>query len=223
MSKILYSLDNVIHSYAGHVVLDVPQLEIGAGVVTGIAGPNGSGKSSLMRLLAFVENPAQGEIFFMGQKGSISDYYALRREVTLLTQDSWVLQRSVAANVGYGLKIRGRGVSFERVAEALSMVGLVPDQFADRPWHALSGGETRRVALAARLVLRPHVLLLDEPTAGLDEESTDHVYKAVLKARTAWNASIVIVSHDMDWLHTVCNSIIFLKKAKVADYVKKQA
>jgi tungstate transport system ATP-binding protein len=215
----LYSLRNVTQQYTGndgarHTALDIAGLDIAQGEILGVAGANGSGKSTLMRLLAFLEPPASGSLFFDGSDACAAGT-AVRRQVTLLTQEPYLLHRSVAANIAYGLRARGKDASHSRLAEALQRVRLDPDDFLRRPWFRLSGGEAQRVALAARLVLRPRVLLLDEPTASLDEDSSAAVRHAVLTERRERGTTLVIVSHDHGWLRDVTDRIIRISKGRM--------
>lgn len=214
MSAPLYELENVVQRYGERVALTVPELKLYDRRIIGLAGPNGSGKSTLMRILAFLERPLEGVVRFVGKKRGENDT-TVRREVTLLTQEPYLLKRSVAANVAYGLKVRGHGMDLPRVEDALDMVGLEPAEFLRRSWFELSGGEAQRVALAARLVLRPRVLLLDEPTASLDEVSAERIQQAALAAREQWGTALVVVSHDSDWLGSMCDEIVRLRKGRI--------
>lgn len=204
-----YVLDGVKQAYGGRTVLDVDSLAIAPKSIVGLTGHNGSGKSTLLYILGFLEEPVQGKVFFEGEICS-GRQNGIRHKVTLLPQEPYLLKRSVQANVAYGLKVRGRANSSYQVHEALDMVGLPPKSFANRSWHQLSGGETQRVALAARLVLRPKVLLMDEPTANLDAESAERTKEASLAARKDWGTTLVVVSHDMAWLRSVCDDIVTL-------------
>ena len=210
----LYELLDVAQHYGDREVLRVPELAIEERTITGLAGPNGSGKSTLIRLLAFLEAPRSGRIVY-GGKARQPGENGVRREVTLLTQEPYLLKRSVSANVAYGLKVRGRGGETGRVEEALAMVGLPAEKFARRAWYELSGGEAQRVALAARLVLRPRVLLMDEPTASLDEESAHLIHDAALTAREQWGTTLVVVSHDAGWLSRVADDILYMRAGRL--------
>ena len=205
--KPMYVLENVRQIYGGRTVLNVERLEIQARTITGIIGPNGSGKSTLMRILAFVERPASGRVSFQGVPWVRVDL-ATRRHVTMLSQEPYLLKRSVQANVEYGLKIRGVSDRSARVVEALEQVGLDPDGFARRSWRELSGGEAQRVALAARLVVQPKVLLLDEPTASVDRKSSDLIQRAALDARNRLGATLIIISHQIDWIRQVADRVL---------------
>lgn len=211
----LYRLDDITHRYKDQPALSIEAWTINAGMITGLFGPNGSGKSTLLKLLGLIERPSRGEIHFNGHK---ADPFArgMRDRVTLLPQDSYLLKRSVYNNVAYGLHIRKEKYNVEeRVHEALNLVGLVPERFAQRPWYALSGGEARRVALAARLVLRPKVLLLDEPTTSVDAASALQMKAAALHAHRKWDASLIISSHDVQWLQDICHDIIYLFNGRI--------
>ena len=201
MSQSLYQLSRVRHYYGDKKVLDIDSLSIPRGSITGLSGPNGSGKSTLLKLLAFAMKPGHGEIRFNGRvEAPLSP--RVRSRVTLLTQKPYLLKRPVFDNVIYGLKIRKDTKDLSRrAARALDAVGLDYDGFHRRSWHELSGGEAQRVAMAARLILKPDALLLDEPVASVDTESAKLIRRASLAARDDWGCTLIIVSHDLSWLH----------------------
>ena len=209
MKERLYHLKNLTQVYGDRTVLDVDRLDIQIGTITGLIGPNGSGKSTLMRILALLEKPAAGQITFQGQPLTKVPL-DLRRQVTMLSQEPYLLKRSVQANVSYGLKLRGISDTRQQVSRALEKVGLDPKRFAQRSWRELSGGEAQRVALAARLVLKPKVLLLDEPTANVDRESSELILRAVLDARNQWGTTLIIISHQLTWLRQIADHILAL-------------
>lgn len=215
MDSPLYGIKALAHFYGDKPVLDIHQLEISASSVVGLVGPNGSGKSTLLRLLGLIERPTQGEINFNGRLVEPFSVEA-RFQITLLPQEPLLMKRSVFKNVSYGLKLRGKYNDLtDRVREALSLVGLESEDFAHRPWYALSGGEIQRVALAARLALKPKVLLLDEPTASVDAFSSQLIKEAALRAREEWGMTVVVASHDWQWLYEVCDNVLHLFKGKV--------
>ncbi|HCY84085.1 MAG TPA: tungsten ABC transporter ATP-binding protein [Desulfobacteraceae bacterium] len=215
MSDTLYDLHRVRHFYGDKKVLDIEQLAIPPGSITGLSGPNGSGKSTLLKLLAFAMRPTQGEIRFNGHlEHPLSP--RVRSRVTLLTQTPYLLKRSVFDNVAYGLKIRKDKRDLEnRVNTALAAVGLNFEEFHRRQWHELSGGEAQRVAMAARLILKPDALLLDEPVASVDTESARLIRRASIAARDHWGCTLIIVSHDLSWLHECSDTRISMARGRI--------
>ena len=210
----LYELEGVVRRYGERVALDVPELTIDTGEIVGLVGPNGSGKSTLLRTLAFLDAPDEGVVLFHGRPAFPASP-ELRRQATLLLQEPYLLKTSVFENVAYGLRLRGEKHPELRVRESLGAVGLDPDLFARRSWHALSGGEAQRVALASRLALRPAVLLLDEPTASVDAASAGAVREAILTAVRQDGTTLVVVSHDLLWLYEVASRMVGLRGGRV--------
>ncbi len=203
----LYLLENVVHYYDKKQALNLlhtPRLEIHQGEVLALTGANGAGKSTLLRLLAFLEKPTQGNIYFYGAEGGLKSSTQARLESTLLLQEPYVFKQSVLDNVCFGLRLRQKTwrnskQMQDKAAEALACVGFKDSQLLSRPWYQLSGGEKQRVALAARLVLEPRALLLDEPTAHVDGKSATAIHAAV-QAVAQKGTTVIVASHDMAWL-----------------------
>ncbi len=215
MDPPIYEIRALKHAYRQRTVLEIDRLTIRASSIVGLIGPNGSGKSTLLRLLGLIEKPVEGQIFF---KGRAVEPFApeARFQISLLSQEPYLMKRSVLKNVAFGLKIRGDSAGLQQqVNDALSLVGFCGDGFVQRPWFALSGGEAQRVALAARLALKPEVLLLDEPTASVDAASAELIREAALRARREWGATLVIASHDWQWLYEVCEEVLHLFQGKI--------
>jgi tungstate transport system ATP-binding protein len=204
-----------MHSYGGQAVLSIDHLTVKQANIVGLVGPNGSGKSTLLRLLGLIERPNRGEIFFNGRRVQpFSD--EARFLITMLPQEPFLMKRTVFNNVSYGLKLRRNGRDIvDKVNNALSLVGLASEDFVRRPWYALSGGEAQRVALAARLALAPKVLLLDEPTASVDAASAQLIKEATLRARQELGTTLIVASHDWQWLYEICDEVLHLFKGKI--------
>jgi tungstate transport system ATP-binding protein len=211
----IFEIAGLHHLYQEKPVLEIERLSIAPNSIMGLIGPNGSGKSTLLRLLGAIEKPTRGTILF--KKGPIEPFASIARfSITLLPQEPYLMRRSVFKNVAYGLLLKGiEGDLRRRVHEALSFVGLQGEDFERRSWYALSGGESHRVALAARLALKPEVLLLDEPTANVDAMSAQLIKEASLRARQEWGTTLVIASHDWQWLYEVCDDVIHLFKGRI--------
>jgi tungstate transport system ATP-binding protein len=211
----LYELRDIFHQYDGLPVLTIGNWHIAANTVTGIVGPNGSGKSTLLSLLGLVASPTRGVIRLNGRPVHPFCQNA-RGKIALLPQNSFLLKRSVFRNIAYGLKIQNHKSDIRsRVHQAMQMVGLDPDKFGQRQWYALSGGEARRVALASRLVLHPEVLLMDEPTTSVDATSAQMIKDAALHARRQWGTSLIITSHDGQWLADICDEILHMFRGMI--------
>jgi tungstate transport system ATP-binding protein len=204
----LYRITDVAYRYEnGRFLLRIPEFTISRGSSVGIVGPNGGGKTTFLKILALLEKPDEGTVCFDGMdSGKAGD--ETKRSVTMLLQEPYLLKRTVFENVAYGLKVRKeKGNLREKVHRALSLVGLPPEEFARRRWHQLSGGEAQRVALASRLILSPQVLIMDEPTASIDQQSAVLIKEAITTMREQFNTTLIVASHDLVWLNTVADKV----------------
>jgi len=197
MLDVVFRLSGVTKVYEGRKVLDIDRMEIRRGEIFAIVGPSGAGKSTLLRLLNFLEPPTVGTIEFNGRQVSACQCPTLdmRRRVTMVFQRPILLNRSVQANVAYGLKLRGVRSANGPVKEALSLVGL--QDLAGQSALTLSGGEAQRVALARAMVFRPDVLLLDEPTANLDPYNVGILEDITRRSNREHGTTIVLVTHNV--------------------------
>lgn len=212
MSDVIYHLTDVVYAYDRRPVLKIPELKISGGMVTGLVGPNGSGKTTLLKILAFIHKPDSGEVRFRQFPSDV----ARRLAVTFLPQTPGLLNRSVYDNVVYGLRLRGiQDRLEERAEEALALVGLSIGAFRHRRPGELSGGECQRAALAARLAVKPEVLLLDEPTANVDAESARLIREAAQQAVASWGTTVVVASHDLHWLYEICDQVFQLQQGRI--------
>lgn len=215
MSK-LYELNNIEQYYEGRKVLNIENLSFDENQIVGFFGPNGSGKSTLFGLLSFISRPSAGQIFFNGLPNDKMDLEA-RQSIVMVPQNPYLLKRTVFENIAYGLKLRKQKENIkEDVEEALALVGL-ENSFAQRKWSQLSGGEAQRVALAARLILKPKVLILDEPTTGVDTNSAQLIKEAILSAKQRYKTTIFISSHDHNWLNHICDRKVALFQGNLVE------
>lgn len=156
-------------SKSGRTICHVPKLTVRPGERLAVIGTNGSGKSTLLRVLAGLEQDYQGQC----------EVQATRRERTYVHQNPYLFRGSVLSNVAYGLRARGqsRSAATKAALGCLERFGI--RELASRRTHNLSGGETRRVALARAVVLNPRLLLLDEPLSDLDAEGIESVCRVL--------------------------------------------
>jgi len=214
--KSLYELHDIEQYYDGRKVLNIDNLTLDESQIIGFFGPNGSGKSTLFSLLSFITKPSSGEIEFNGISSKRVDLET-KQSIVMVPQNPYLLKRTVAENIKYGLKLRNETSELnEKVQEALALVGL-DSSFAKRKWSQLSGGEAQRVALAARLILKPKVLILDEPTTGVDTNSAQLIKEAILSAKQKWNTTIFISSHDHNWLNHICDRKVALFQGNLVE------
>jgi len=212
----MYRLDSIRKCYGSNVALDIEELTIAEGRLYTLTGANGAGKSTLLSVLAFLEPPTSGEIFYAGKRvdwnpGSMEEY---RRKVTLLHQSPYLFGGTVYDNVAFGLKARGvqEEALQRRVDKALDDVGL--QGFRDRKARELSGGEAQRVAMARALVLEPEILLLDEPLANIDRGTTA-LLETVIASLPARGTTVVMITHDPEQPDRLNGESILLEGGKV--------
>ncbi|MDM8515199.1 ATP-binding cassette domain-containing protein [Desulfobacterales bacterium HSG16] len=214
MDKYIYKIRGLKHYYNSFPALEIDELSLHQGSIVGLIGPNGSGKSTLLNLLGFIDNPTFGKILFKN-KPAAPFSESVRFQVTILPQTPYLMKRSVYKNIEYGLKLRGdKNDRRKMIYDALSMVGMSGDEFVSRRWFELSGGEAQRVALAARLVLKPEVLLLDEPIASVDAASAQLIKDASIRACREWGTTLIITSHDWQWMYEVCDRMLQLFRGR---------
>jgi cobalt/nickel transport system ATP-binding protein len=174
-----------------------------------LLGPNGSGKSTLLHLAVGLLRPQSGTITAFGRPCRCeADFHEVRRRAGMLFQDSddQLFCPTVAEDVAFGpLNLRKPRAEVRHiVAETLEAVGLAG--YEDRITYRLSGGEKRLVALATVLAMQPEVLLLDEPTGGLDESATERVIRLLARLPQA----MMLVAHDRDFLREIADSAVRL-------------
>lgn len=217
MSSPVYSLEQITKTYNTRKVLEVECLSVNKGEILALVGPSGAGKSTLLRLLNFLEPPTQGIITFHNRPYSAETEMPLdlRRRVTMVFQRPMLLNRTIEANVKFGLELRGIGDTKERVQAALAEVGL--DHLAHQKAHTLSGGEAQRVALARAIVLQPEVLLLDEPTANLDPYNVGLIEKIVLNLNRLHHTTLVLVTHNVFQAKRMAQRVALLLDGKVIE------
>ncbi|SMB89402.1 tungstate transport system ATP-binding protein [Thermanaeromonas toyohensis ToBE] len=201
----------------GRQVLAVDELYIAGGEVWGLLGPNGAGKSTLLQVVALLERPDQGRLYFDGEPiiWRRRELLRLRRRLSLVFQEPLLLSTTVYQNVALGLRFRGmeeKEIS-RRVEGWLKLLGL--SHLASRyPWE-LSGGEARKVSLARALVLEPHLLLLDEPFTGLDLPTRTLFLEELRRIVKERNITVLFVTHDYTELPLLADRVVLLSEGRI--------
>jgi energy-coupling factor transport system ATP-binding protein len=204
-----------------HRALAGVDLEVAEGECVAVIGRTGSGKSTLIQHFNGLLRPQAGRVVVAGQDLSDPklDVRALRRTVGLVFQnpEDQIFEKLVGDDIAYGpLK---QGLSIQEVRRrarwAMEMVGLPFAEFKDRETFALSGGEKRKVALAGILVLQPKILVLDEPTAGLDPRSRHDLLARIRHLNRQEGLTVVFVSHNMDEVALLADRVYVMAEGRV--------
>ena len=214
MSNDFLVLKNVTKAFGKSVVIDNLDLTIKRGTMVTLLGPSGCGKTTILRLVAGLENPTSGQIFIDGEdvtKSSIQN-----RDICIVFQ-SYALfpHMSIGDNVGYGLRMQnvGKEERKQRVKEALELVDLAG--FEDRYVDQISGGQQQRVALARALVLKPKVLLFDEPLSNLDANLRRAMREKIRELQQSLGITSLYVTHDQTEAFAVSDEVIVMNKGKI--------
>jgi len=200
--------------------LDKVNFSVYSGEFIGIIGHTGSGKSTLIQHLNALLKPTTGEILLNGANihSDKSKLKSIRQKVGLVFQypEHQLFEVSVYKDVAFGPT--NMGLSAEeidnRVKEALNLVGITADLYEKSPFE-LSGGQKRRVAIAGVLAMHPDILILDEPTAGLDPAGKNAILEQISKMHNAINNTVILVSHNMDDVSRLSDRIIVMDGGKI--------
>ena len=195
-------------------------LEIDKGEFIAIIGHTGSGKSTLIQHFNGLEKATEGTIYYDGEdiQGKDFDLRELRCKVGLVFQypEHQLFEETVIKDVCFGPKNKGlsKEECLEKAREALSLVGVSEELYEKSPFE-LSGGQKRRVAIAGVLAMEPEILILDEPTAGLDPAGRDKILECIKKLHDIKGIAIVLVSHSMEDVANYAERIIVMNKGNV--------
>jgi molybdopterin-binding protein len=210
-------LKDLTKVYGNKTVLERVNLQIYEGEILALLGPNGSGKTTILKILAFIENPTSGEVNFQSETVNFKNTEKTRIQSTLVFQKTVVFDTSVYNNIAYGLKIRkvSKNVCDEEVKNALKLVKL--EGFEKRPARKLSGGEQQRVAIARALVLKTKLLLLDEPTANLDPKNAAILEEAIDTVNREMKTTIVMATHNMFQAKKLPHRIALISDGRITE------
>lgn len=217
--------ENLRHVYSAgtpfeKVAIEDINVEIDEGMLIGLIGHTGSGKSTFIQHLNGLLKPTSGKVFCDGEdinanKTATRD---VRWKVGLVFQypEHQLFEETVYSDIAFGPKNMGLSESEidERVREAAGFVGVSEEQFSKSPLE-LSGGQKRRVAIAGVIAMRPKVLILDEPTAGLDPAGCEQILKNICDYRVSSGSTVILVSHSMDDVARIADRLVVFSKGKI--------
>lgn len=200
--------------------LDKINMEINKGDFISIIGHTGSGKSTLIQMLNGLLKPTSGTVYIDGvdifsKKVNLTD---IRKEVGLVFQypEYQLFEETIEKDISYGpcnLGLNEEEIS-NRVKESMNMVGLNYEKYKDKSPFNLSGGQKRRVAIAGILAMKPKVLILDEPAAGLDPRGREEILRSIKELNEKYNITIILVSHSMEDVARFARSVIVMSEGK---------
>ena len=230
MAEAIIRTENLSYVYSEgtpyeHRAVDGVSIEIEKGSFVGLIGHTGSGKSSLIQHLNGLLKPTSGKVFIGGEDlwANPKDIRRFRFKVGLVFQypEHQLFEETVRKDIAFGP--RNMGLSDEeieaRVLEAAKHTGLTEDYLEKSPFE-LSGGEKRRVAIAGVLAMKPEVLILDEPTAGLDPKGREFILSEIKDYHDKTGATIILVSHSMEDVARFASHVLIMNHAKAAMYGK---
>lgn len=230
MADIAVKTENLSYVYSKdtpfeHTALDNANIEIEKGSFVGLIGHTGSGKSTLIQHLNGLLKPTDGRVLIDGEDiwQNPKDIRRFRFKVGLVFQypEHQLFEETVEKDIAFGPKNMGLSEQEikERVKEAARLTGLSEDYLEKSPFE-LSGGEKRRVAIAGVLAMQPEVLILDEPTAGLDPKGREYILSEIKAYHEKRGATIILVSHSMEDVARFASHVLIMNKSKVAMYGK---
>ena len=215
MGEIILQAEGIEKAYGKHNILQNVSFELKEGEILGVAGENGAGKSTLLSVLATIQKPKRGTVYFFGKDISKSKR-AYRRQIGYVPQEIALFEELSGKD---NLKFFGKACHVPakelsgRIKEVCEITGF-PEEDLRRPVAEYSGGMRRKINIGAALLHRPKLLLLDEPVANLDGTAEEQVLNA-LKRLAGQGTAIVYVGHQLDKMEQFCNQICFIKNGKV--------
>ena len=228
MAETIIKTENLSYVYSAgtpyeHRAIDDINIEIEKGSFVGLIGHTGSGKSTLIQHLNGLIKPTSGKIYVGGEDlwANPKDIRRFRFKVGLVFQypEHQLFEETVRKDIAFGPKNMGLSDEEieERVLEAAKHTGLTADYLEKSPFE-LSGGEKRRVAIAGVLAMKPEVLILDEPTAGLDPKGREFILSEIKAYHENTGATVILVSHSMEDVARFASHVLIMNHSKAVMY-----
>lgn len=207
-------LKNITKRFGKNTIIEDFSLSVAKGEMITLLGPSGCGKTTILRQIAGLEKPNAGKIFIAGE--DVTNLSIQKRDICMVFQ-SYALfpHMSIGENIGYGLKMIGvpKEERHARVEEALALVDL--EGFSERFVDQISGGQQQRVALARALILKPKVLLFDEPLSNLDANLRRSVREKIRELQQRFDITSFYVTHDQSEAFAVSDRVLVMNKGVI--------
>lgn len=211
----MLELKEIKKSYGEQTILDGISLDIKDGEIVSVLGPSGSGKTTLLNIILGITANDSGKVLFDGK--DMSRLSAKQREFNIVFQDYALFPNLNAyKNIIYGLKNKPGICTDEEVQELIELLGL--SEHLDKKIDQLSGGQKQRVALARTLVMKPKLLLLDEPLSALDGVIKESIKDRIKTIAVKYNLTTIIVTHDPEEALTLSDRVLILNEGKISQY-----
>jgi spermidine/putrescine transport system ATP-binding protein len=210
----ILTLENIHKDFGDGEVLSGISLHVAAGEFLTLLGPSGCGKTTTLRIIAGLEAPTLGRVFLNGE--DVTDKPPERRNVNTVFQNYALFPHmNVAANIGYGLRLRKtpKAEVSQRISEMLRLVRL--EGFEKRQPSSLSGGQRQRVAIARAVILKPHILLLDEPLGALDLQLRRQMQVELKSLQKALGITFIYITHDQEEALNMSDRIAVLHEGRI--------
>lgn len=214
-SSAVLELKNIVKSYDESVILDDISLNIEEGEIVSILGPSGSGKTTLLNLILGITEADKGKIVYNGK--DLTRVPMEQRGFNIVFQDYALFPNLNAyQNITYGLKNKPEISSQEEVEDLIQLLGL--SEHLDKKIDQLSGGQKQRVALARTMVMKPKILLLDEPLSALDGVIKESIKDRIKTIAREYHLTTIIVTHDPEEALTLSDRVLIINKGKISQY-----
>ena len=214
-SSAVLELMNIVKSYDESVILDDISLNIEEGEIVSILGPSGSGKTTLLNLILGITEADKGKIVYNGK--DLTRVPMEQRGFNIVFQDYALFPNLNAyQNITYGLKNKPEISSQEEVEDLIQLLGL--SEHLDKKIDQLSGGQKQRVALARTMVMKPKILLLDEPLSALDGVIKESIKDRIKTIAREYHLTTIIVTHDPEEALTLSDRVLIINKGKISQY-----
>lgn len=205
-------IENLYKSFDNHLVINDVSFNVKKGELLSILGPSGGGKTTLLRILIGLINADSGKIYLEGN--DITNYHPKDRKMGIVFQNYALFNNmTVYQNIAYALKIKKNNKCDEIVNNIMNIMGIM--DIKDKYPNYLSGGQKQRVAIARTLVLKPEIILFDEPLAALDVDIRLIMRKEITEINKKMNTTMIYITHDQEEAFDIADRILVLNKGKI--------